>query len=186
MDKQEAIKCYGELREWIENMANEIGVEETMREKAEECINVIPESPKFCLVIINDDPVSYRLGNIRFDFKKALVPALELVTAINAPESVFNYVQLLVATALFVGKAIKKEYKKLDAFIIVKLNDMEKKGRVDEEHFVAAVLKDYKSSDGNPVNQKIIYESINRLYETKVVGIENGYISLVETVWGNK
>lgn len=186
MNKQEALEYYDELRAWIEKEAREIGVEDTAKKKVEECITVVPESSRIGFFVLKDKPVSYRLGNIRFDFKNALVPALELVTAINAPESTFNYIQLLVATALFVGKATKMEYKKLDAFIVIAIHDREKKGRVSEENLVDQVLKEYKESEGKPLERKAVYESINRLYKTKVVDIEDGYISLAETVWGEK
>ena len=113
---------------------------------------------------------------------------MELVTAINAPESIFNYVQLLIATALFVGKAIRKEYKKLDAFIIIALHEREKKGQehINEEDFVKSVIEDYKKAEGKEVGSKEVYESINRLLETRVVCIDNGFISLMETVWGKR
>ncbi len=188
MNTQEAIECQKQLRVWIENMANELGVAEKATDKAVECVTVIPESGRTGFFVRKEELVSYRLENIKFDFKNALIPALELVTAINAPESIFNYVQLLIATALFVGKAIRKEYKKLDAFIIIALHEREKKGQehINEEDFVKSVIEDYKKAEGKEVGSKEVYESINRLLETRVVCIDNGFISLIETVWGKR
>ena len=47
-----------------------------------------------------------------------IIAALELVASVNLPESFFNYLQLLIVTALFIQKATKQEIKQEDAYVL--------------------------------------------------------------------
>ena len=72
-------------------------------------ILVIPDDPRKGMIFLGEESASYKLGNVRLNIKSAIMAALELVTSVNLPESFFNYLQLLIVTALFIQKATKQE-----------------------------------------------------------------------------
>lgn len=112
--------------------------------------------------------------------------ALELVTSVNLPESFFNYLQLLIVTALFIQKATKQEIKQEDAYVLYFLHQRNcyEQGICESEvqqeylHWCEMTLDKY------PDNLEWD-KTIEMLREEKIIDIENEKIYLKELVLGH-
>ena len=128
----------------------------------------------------------YKLGNVRLNIKSAIIAALELVASVNLPESFFNYLQLLIVTALFIQKATKQEIRQEDAYVLYFLHQRNcyEQGICESE-----VQQEYlhwceRTLDKYPDNLEWD-KTIERLREEKIIDIENEKIYLKELVLGH-
>ena len=100
MTRQEAIEFDDELKTKLMKASAELGMDEkTGAGIVDRYIMVIPDDDRKGMIFLGNDAVSYKLGNVRLDLKKAIVAGLELVAAINHPENLFNYLQLVTKTS---------------------------------------------------------------------------------------
>lgn len=81
-------------------------------------ITVILKDARKGMIFFGEESVSYKLGNTKIEFKRALAAGLELLTALNKPKSTFNYIQLLIASMFFIEKSIKVKIGKVEAYIV--------------------------------------------------------------------
>ena len=144
-------------------------------------ILVIPDDPRKGMIFLGEESASYKLGNVRLNIKSAIMAALELVTSVNLPESFFNYLQLLIVTALFIQKATKQEIKQEDAYVLYFLHQRNcyEQGICESE-----VQQEYlhwceRTLDKYPDNLEWD-KTIERLREEKIIDIENEKIYLKE------
>lgn len=148
-------------------------------------IEFIPEDHVKGMVFLGSDPASYKVGNVRIDLKKAILAGVEFVASISAPESIFNYIQLLIVSALFIGKASKQELGALDARIVYWLHLRGAyQPKIEEESFILGFREWYQNKEGNALARKEIVNAVNRLYHINVVNFREGNIYLKERVWG--
>ena len=54
------------------------------------------------IIFIGEDSASYKAGNIKMDLKKAFIAGLEFAASISKPESIFNYIQLIIVSVFLV------------------------------------------------------------------------------------
>lgn len=148
-------------------------------------ITVLPEDARKGMIFLGKDAASYKGGNIRIDFKKAVMAGLEFAASISEPESVFNYIQLIIAAAFFIGKSVKQELSRLEAYVVYLLH---KKGAydagIDEERLIGEVQEWYQQKEGKAVGWEEVVGVINNLYSIKAADFSNGKIYLKEHVWG--
>lgn len=149
-------------------------------------ILVIPDDPRKGMIFLGEESASYKLGNVRLNIKSAIIAALELVASVNLPESFFNYLQLLIVTALFIQKATKQEIKQEDAYVLYFLHQRNcyEQGICESE-----VQQEYlhwceRTLDKYPDNLEWD-KTIERLREEKTIDIENEKIYLKELVLGH-
>ena len=106
MTRQEALDYDNELKNKLALEADMLGLEEsTGNSIVDNYIMVIPDDARKGMVFLGNEAVSYKFGNIRMDFKKAIAAGIELLASVSCPESLFNYLQLLIAGALYIGRA---------------------------------------------------------------------------------
>lgn len=117
--------------------------------------------------------------------KKAVIAGLEFAASVNKPESVFNYIQLIIVSAFFIGKSVKQELSRLEAYVVYLLH---KKGAYDtgieEERFISEVQEWYQQKEGKAVGRDEVVDAINNLYVIKAADFNSGNICLKEHVWG--
>lgn len=146
---------------------------------------VLPENARKGMIFLGEDSASYKAGNIKMDLKKAVIAGLEFAASVSKPESVFNYIQLIIVSAFFIGKSAKKELSRLESYVVYLLH---KKGAydtgVEEERFIGDVQEWYQQKEGKPVGREEVINAINDLYEIKAAGFNSGNIYLKEHVWG--
>lgn len=148
-------------------------------------IEFIPEDTVKGMIFLGDDPASYKAGNVRIDLKKAIFAGIEFVASISAPESIFNYIQLLIVSALFIGKASKQELSEVEAHIVYWLHT---RGTyevgVEEERFILSFKEWYQEKEEKTLEREDIVNAINHLHHIKVADYREGNIYLKEKVWG--
>ena len=117
--------------------------------------------------------------------KNAILAGLEFAASINRPEGVFNYVQLLIVSILFIRNVARRELNGVEAQIVyfLHINDAYESG-IREEKFVSDMQEWYKQRENGNLEKEKIEENINFLYKMKVVDIINEVIYLKEKVWG--
>ena len=117
--------------------------------------------------------------------KKAVIAGLEFAASVSKPESVFNYIQLIIVSAFFIGKSVKQELSRQEAYVIYLLH---KKGAydagVEEELFIREVQEWHQQREGKAVDRDDIVDVMTNLYRIKVVDFNDGNIYLKEHVWG--
>ena len=100
MTRQDAIEYDNWLKSGLMQEAEVLGLgEKAGSDLADRYITVIPDDERKGMVFLGEEAVSYKLGNVRLDLKKAIVTALELAASVSLPESFFNYLQLLIVGA---------------------------------------------------------------------------------------
>jgi hypothetical protein len=186
MNRQKAMEYDENLGRELQDFADNCGEnEETAKNIIDHFIEFIPDDDIKGMVFLNDDPVSYKLGNVRLDLRKAILAGLELAASVSRPESIFNYIQLLIVSALFIRNAARQELTGIEAYAVYLLHrkDAYQSG-IDEEQFILDLQEWYTQQKGIKLERDQIVESINHLYEMKVADFENGKIYLKEKIWG--
>ena len=138
MTRQQAVEYDKKLSKELQDYASDSGEDKTVATNiVDNCIEFLPEDDMKGMIFLRNDPVSYKLGNVRLDLKKAILEVLELAASVSRPESIFNYIQLLIVSVLFIGNATKLELSRLEAHVIYLLHT---KGAyqsgVEEEQFI--------------------------------------------------
>ena len=110
MTRKEAIEYNDRLKKELEQAALQYGLEESVGAYiVNNHITVLPEDARKGMIFLGEDSASYKAGNIKMDLKKAVIARLEFAASISKPESVFNYIQLIIVSAFFIGKSAKQE-----------------------------------------------------------------------------
>lgn len=186
MTRKQANEYDNELKTRLEKSAGRILMDrQTGAYIVDNFIEFIPEDHVRGMIFLGDESASYKAGNVRIDLKKAILAGLEFVASISAPESIFNYIQLLIVSAIFIAKISKQELGTLEAQIVYRLHsrDIYKPG-VDENSFIQDFQEWYQEKEGNTIAREDVIKAINRLYDIKVVDFQEENIYLKEKVWG--
>lgn len=187
MTRQEALAYDNVLKDRLKQAAEMLGMErKTGEDIVERYVIVIPDDDRKGMIFLGEKSVSYKLGNIRLDLKKAIAAGLELVASANLPENFFNYLQLLIVTAFFIQKSIIMEIGKTEAYIVnfLYIRSGYETG-IEEVSFLEEFQKWYKEQQGKLLEEKEIWKAIQLLYNGKVLDIVNGMIYLKEMVIGH-
>ena len=136
------------------------------------------------IIFIGEDSASYKAGNIKMDLKKAFIAGIEFAASISKPESIFNYIQLIIVSVFFIGKSAKQELSSLEAYVIYLLHEKVYNTGVEEERFISEVQEWYQRKEGKAVDRDDIVDAMNNLYRIKVADFNDGNIYLKEHVWG--
>lgn len=188
MNRKEAIEFDESLKKDLSKIAVDYETDSMLGSYiVDNHITVILEDARKGMIFLGEESVSYKPGNIKIEFKHALAAGLELLTALNKPESTFNYIQLLIASMFFIEKSIKVKIGKVEAYIVYLLH---KQGAytlgINEESLISKVQEFYSEKEGKILKRGEVVDAINHLYKIKAADFENGNIYLIETVWMNK
>lgn len=186
MTRKEAMEYNDSLKRELEQAALKYGLEESAGAyMVDNYITVLPEDARKGMVFLGEDSASYKAGNIKMDLKKAVIAGLEFAASISKPENVFNYIQLIIVSAFFIGKSAKQDLSRLESYVVYLLH---KKGAydtgVEEERFIGDVQEWYQQKEGKTVGRDEVVDAINNLYEIKAADFHSGNICLKEHVWG--
>lgn len=186
MNREQAMEYDNELKEQLQRYAREYNLDEsTGKYIVDHFVEFIPEENIKGMIFLGDHSVSYKVGNVKMDLKKAIIAGLELAASISKPESIFHYIQLLIVSAFFIEKAAKQELNKLEAYIVYLLHRKDAYNiGVEEERFICEVQEWYREKEGKDIEQRVCVEAIHHLYEIKTADFKNGEIFLKEHVWG--
>lgn len=186
MTRKQANEYDNELKTQLQDCAEKILMNQQAGAYiADNFIEFIPEDHVKGMIFLGNDPASYKAGNVRIDLKKAILAGIEFVASISAPEGIFNYIQLLIVSAMFIGKASKQELSGLEARIVYWLHT---RGAyqvgVEEEQFILSFQEWYQEKERKALEREELIDAINHLYQIKVADFQNGNIHLKEKVWG--
>lgn len=185
MTRQEASAYDDTLKKVLKQAALKHGLKETLGDYiVDNYIEMQPEPPVKEMNFQGERAVSYKLGDIRIDIKKALVAGVELTAPVSRPESIYYYIQLLIIAVLFVAKSTRQEASELETYIIYLLHRKGAYRSIEEEAFICEMQEWYQEKKGNKLSRGEIVEAINHLYEMQIADFENGNIYLKECVWG--
>lgn len=186
MTRKQANEYDNELKMKLQDYAGRIPMDQqTGTYIVDNFIEFIPEDHIKGMIFLGSDPASYKIGNVRIDLKKAILAGVEFTASINAPESIFNYIQLLIVSAIFIGKASRQELGRLEAQIVywLHLRGAYELG-IEEELFILNFQEWYQEKKANTLARGEIVEAINHLYSINVADFREGNIYLKEKVWG--
>ena len=187
MTRQEAVEFDNELKTKLMKASAELGLDEkTGAGITESYIMVIPDEDRKGMIFLGKDAVSYKLGNVRLDLKKAIAAGLELVAAVNHPDSLFNYLQLIIVAAFFIQKSTGKAIGKMEAYLVyfLHLRNSYEIG-MDEDLLVKEFSAWYQAYGGQAMAEPEIRTAVNNLYSLKILDINSGQIYLKERVVGH-
>lgn len=186
MTREQANEYDNQLKDRLQNCAREILMDQQAGAYiVDNFIEFIPEDPVKGIIFLGSDPASYKAGNVRLDMKKAIFAGVEFVASINAPDNIFNYIQLLITAALFIGRASKQELTEVEAHIVYWLHTrgIYEVG-IEEKRFVLSFREWFQERERKPLEREDIVNAINHLYQIKVADYKEGSIYLKEKVWG--
>ncbi len=186
MTRKEAMEYNDCLKRELGQAALQYGLDELAGAYiVDNYITVLPEDARKGMIFLGRDSASYKAGNVKIDFKKAIIAAFELAASISRPESIFNYIQLVIVSAFFIEKALKQKLGRLESYVVYLLH---KKGAYDtgieEERFISELQEMYQQKEGKAVGREEVVGAINNLYGIKAADFNNGNIYLKEHVWG--
>lgn len=186
MTRKEAMEYNDSLKKELEQAALEYGLEESVGAYiVDNYITVLPEDARKGMIFLGEDSASYKAGNIKIDLKKAVIAGLEFAASISKPESIFNYIQLMIVSAFFIGKSVKQELSRLEAYVVYLLHKKDAYDTgVEEERFIGEVQEWYQQKEGKTVSRVDIEDAMNNLYRVKIADFDGGNIYLKEHVWG--
>ena len=170
MTRQQAVEYDSKLSKELQGYASDSGEDKTVATNiVDNFIEFIPENDMKGMIFLRNDPASYKLGNVRLDLKKAILAGLELAASASRPESIFNYIQMLIVSVYIIYLLhIKGAYQ----------------SDIEEEQFIHDLQEWYMQRENTTLERGKIVGAINHLYEMKAVDFENGKIRLKEKVWG--
>lgn len=187
MTRKEAIEYNNSLKKELGQAALQCGLKESAGEYiVDNYIVVLPEDARKGMIFLGEDSVSYKAGNIKVDLKKAIIAGLEFAVSVSNPESVFNYIQLIVVSLFFIEKSVRQELSRMEAYVIYLLHKKEAyDAGIEEDVFINELQEWYQQKEGKSVEREEIVNAINYLYKIKAVDFNNEYILLKEHVWGS-
>ncbi len=186
MNRQQAVKYDSELREIIESYAKNYGEDDALGKNiVDQFVEFLPDNEIKGMVFLDGDPVSRKLGNVRLDLKQAMLAGVEFAASVSRPESIFNYIQLLIISILFIRNVTEQKLSGVEARAVYLLHMKNAYTfGIDEEQFICDVQEWYcQKGDEKPAREKVV-EAINHLYTMKTADFDNGKIYLKERVWG--
>lgn len=185
MTREQANEYNNELKVQLQNCAKEMHMDQQIGEYIiDHFIEFIPEEYVMNMILGTERPFSFKPGNVRIDLKKAIGEGLDLMASINAPKSIFNYIQLLILSARFIGKIFIEELSNLEAQIVYWLHERGAyQTGIEEEQFMLHFQEWYQTEEGKTLELKELIDAINHLYQIKVTDFKNGNIYLKEKVW---
>lgn len=186
MNRQQAMKYDEELQKELQSYAREYSEDAGMAKYiVDNFVEFIPEDDVKGMIFLGNNSASYKAGNVRLDFRKTLLAGVEFVASISSPESIFNYIQLLIVSVLFIGNATKLELSRLEAYVIYLLHTRGAyQSGVEEERFILEVQEWYWQKEGKELDCGAVVDAINHLCDIKVADFNYGRINLIERVWG--
>lgn len=186
MNRRQAMEYDDTLSKRLQDCARDCGENEAVGKNiVDNFIEFLPEDDIKGMIFLNKDPVLYNLGNVQLDLKKAILAGVEFAASISRPESVFNYIQMLIVSVLFIRSATRQELNGIEAQAVYLLHQKETyESGIEEEKFIQDMQEWYRKRENADLERGKIEEAINHLYKMKVVDIENKKIYLKEKVWG--
>lgn len=186
MTRKEAMEYNDALKTEMEQVALRYGFEESVGSRiVDNYIIVLPEDARRGMIFLGKNSVSYKLGNIKIDLKNIIEAGFEFVVSINTPESIFDYIQLVIVSILFIQKRTKKILNSTEAYIVYLLHKKDAyKICIEEQRFISELQDLYQKEKGEFVDSDTIINALNNLYKMKIIDSDNGKIYLKEFVWG--
>jgi len=187
MTRQEAVEYDNWLKSELMQEAENLGLSKKAgSDLADRYITVIPDDERKGMVFLGEESASYKLGNVRLDFKRAIAAALELAASVSLPESFFNYLQLLIVGAFFIQKSTKQEIGKEEAYIVYFLHQRNCYERGIDEEDLQNEFKTWCEENLESCPDRLKCEkALGKLYKYKVIDIKDGKIYLKERVIGH-
>lgn len=186
MTRQQARAYDDKLSGTLQRYAGNCGENEAVAKSiVADFVEFLPDDDVKKMVFFGNDPVSYKLGNARIDLRKAILAGVEFTASVSRPESLFNYIQMLIVSVLFIRSLTRQELNGLEAYTVYLLHV---KGAyqygIEEEQFILDMQEWYMQQKGIKLERGKTVETINHLYKMKVADFESGKICLKEKVWG--
>lgn len=187
MDRKQATELDNRIRKYLQeySIQNELNPE-FVNTIVDRHLEIIPDTAKRDLIFLDEKSASYKLGNIKLDIRSGLIAVAEFIASLSRPNSIFEYVQLILISALFVGMISEKELDHNSAIAVYVLHQQNayKKGitlgqlkneieRISDGYF----LEDFEI--------KKLDKVISNLLKWKIIDIEEEKLYLKEIVWGN-
>ena len=185
MTRREAIEYDNALKDAMKQVSLQYGMGESIGSYiVDNFITVWPEDARKGMIFLGEDSVSYKAGNVKIDLKKALIAGLELAASVNQPESILNYIQLIIVCVFFIEKSVRQDIGKLEARIVYFLHE---KGAydtgVEEERVICEMQECYQQKEGKALEREKIVDATNFLCEVKAIDLFEGKIYLNEKVF---
>lgn len=190
MDRREAIEYDASLKKELKQAALNCNLDESVGAKLiddliDDYITVFPDDARKGMIFLGKDAASYKPGNIKVDLKKAIIAGFEFFAAFSKPNSIFNYIQLLITSIFLIGKATKQKLSSIDSRIVYLLHKSDAYDiGIEEKQFINEAQKWYLQNEGKIIERDEIVAAINSLYEIKAIDIKDGNVYLKEVVWG--
>lgn len=186
MNRAEARQKDCEIREYLNAycISNQLsqGFGEIIMDKY---LEIIPDDTKRDMIFLGKESVSYKPGNIRFDFRSMVAAAAEFVTSLDKPESIFEYIQLGIVTIFCMEAITKKELSYNEAIIVYVLHERNAYmiGLTQEQlvNEIRTLKEGYKIKN---FDFGKLDEAVENLLTWNILDIQEEKIYLKEQVWG--
>lgn len=171
-----------QLAEYSKNQKLDVVFGETIMDQY---LEIIPDDSKRDMISLGEKSASYKLGNARLNLKSVLLAAADFVVSLSQPESIFQYVQLAIISALCISAAVKKELDYNCAVIVYALHQLDVYERGVNTDQLKCKIKDMmECGHAEDFAMERLERNINELLKWNMIRMEEERIFLNETVWG--
>ena len=120
-------------------------------------------------------------------FRKELEKYMEEQAANLGFDTLLNYIQLYLLSAVAIYKSLKVDLDENESYIVLYLhkNQMYEQGE-DEETFLKNFKVWYRNQTGDELSDIRLNRAVDNLLKIKTIVIEDGKVRLQESVWHNK
>lgn len=186
MNRTKAEQLDYEIRECLDDFSIERELNpEFGRLIMDNYLEIIPDDSKRQMIFLGENSVSHKLGNIRLDLRSVLIAFADFVASLSDPDTYFQYIQLIILSALCVGAITKKEIDMNCAIIIDVLHKFNAYERGYTAEQVKTEIRNTKYNNKfENFNMNKYDDSIASLLKWKVIDIIEEKIYLNEIVWG--
>lgn len=190
MNIEEAVKFRKELEKYMEEQADTLGFDKTIGSGlVERYIEIYPDKgPIMEFIDLNQKgSFSVKSGNIQVNQKALIMAAVEWTLSFGLPDSLLNYIQLYLLSAIAIYKSLKVDLDENESYIVLYLhkNQMYEHGE-DEEIFLNNFKVWYRDQTGDELSDIRLNRAVDNLLKIKTIVIEDGKVRLQERVWHNK
>lgn len=190
MNVEEAVKFRKELEKYMEEQATAFGFDKKAgSDLVERYIEIYPDKGSMMELIDLNQKGSFSVkpGNILVNQKAFLLAAVEWALSFGLPDSLLNYIQLYLLSAVAIYKSLKVVLDENESYIVLYLhkNQMYEQGE-DEETFLKNFKVWYRNQTGDELSDIRLNRAVDNLLKIKTIVIEEGKVRLQERVWHNK
>lgn len=188
LTKDEAERLNTQIIEYLGEYSQAFGIKKDFALSIlDNHIEIIPEMQKRDIIFLGKNAKSIKPGNIKIDLKGLVMAAVEFASSVGVPDTLFEFIQLVLQGCIFIFKVTQVKLGKEEAEVVYVLHEIGAyRNEVEESRVKEELCKMIKNGKIKEFSLNRFDELINNLLKIHVISLNDGKIELKEYVWGKQ